>query len=90
MGDGNATRSANGGNIMTFAEISQPYLKQFGKPDNIFEINLEGKNFTQWYWYGPDVIVEFSCPEDDQDGWELSFALSLDPLKYFKKKPEEE
>jgi len=77
-------------NEMTFAEISQPYLKQFGKPDNIFEINLEGKNYTQWYWYGQDVIVEFVCPEDDEeDGWEISFALSLDPLKYHRNPPKE-
>jgi len=70
---------------MTYEEISEPYIHQFGEPDNVFEINLEGKKFKQLYWYEPDVIVEFFCPAgNSKKGWELSFALSLDPLKYYR------
>jgi hypothetical protein len=73
---------------MTYEEISEPYIVQFGEPDNVFEITLEGKHYKQLYWYKLDVIVEFFCPkENSKKGWELSFALSLDPLKYYRKPP---
>jgi hypothetical protein len=74
---------------MTYEEISESYINQFGEPDNVFEITLEGMNYKQLYWYKPDVIVEFFCPKENaKKGWELSFALSLDPLKYYRKPPE--
>jgi hypothetical protein len=74
---------------MTYEEISEPYIIQFGEPDNVFEISLEGKNYKQLFWYQPDVIVEFFCTkENSKKGWELSFALSLDPLKYYRKPPQ--
>jgi len=71
---------------MTFDEVSNPYLEQFGPPDQTFEIELENEHYVQWYYYKYDVVVEFVCPDKDpENGWEISFAFSLDPLKYYKK-----
>jgi hypothetical protein len=71
---------------MTFEEISRPYLDQFGDPDQTFDFELDKEKFIQWYWYRIDVVVEFVCPSRSlKTGWEVSFAFSLDPLKYFKK-----
>jgi len=71
---------------MTFEEISQSYLNAFGEPDQSFDLPLEDSIYKQWYYYKYDVVVEFVCPEKDpENGWEISFAFSLDPLKYYKK-----
>ena len=71
---------------MTFDEVSHPYLEILGFPDQSHEFNLENQNFIQWYYYEEDIVVEFVCSaQEDDNGWELSFAFSLDPLKYFKK-----
>ena len=72
---------------MTFEDIIQPYLDQFGEPDQTFEHLLADGLYRQWFWYKVDVIAEFFAPKDNtEDGWELSFAICLDPLGYFKKK----
>jgi hypothetical protein len=71
---------------MRFEEVTQPYLDQFGKPDQTFDIPLEDELFIQWYWYEIDVVAEFVAPNDNTDtGWELSFAISLAPLKYYQR-----
>ncbi len=68
---------------MTFDEVSHLYLKGFGPPDQTNDFELEGKDYIQWYYYKEDVIVEFVCPQENiETGWEISFALCLDPLKY--------
>jgi len=47
---------------------------------------LDNKCYIQWYWYDIDVVVEFICPQrNKKNGWEISYAMSLDPLKYFRK-----
>ena len=71
---------------MTFDEITYLYLEKFGFPDQTHEFELETENYIQWYWYKHDVVVEFVCPrEDTENGWEISYAFSLDPLRYLKK-----
>ena len=48
---------------------------------------MENKKYIQWYYYKLDVVAEFVCPQENTEtGWELSYAMSLDPLKYYKKK----
>jgi hypothetical protein len=70
---------------MTFSEVSQPYRDQFGNPDQTLNIPLDDELYIQWYWYKVDVVAEFVAPEDNtESGWELSFALSLAPLKYHR------
>ncbi len=70
---------------MTFEEASHPYVSVFGKPDQTHEFNLENKIYVQWYYYREDVVVEYVCSQKDKkEGWELSFAFSLDPLKLLK------
>jgi hypothetical protein len=72
---------------MTFEELTQPYIDQFGEPDQTFEFDLDKEKYVQWYWYKIDVVVEFVClMKNMKNGWEVSFAFSMDPLKYFKKK----
>jgi hypothetical protein len=71
---------------MTFKEVSQGYFNVFGKPDQTINLPLNDKMYIQWYWYIPDVVVEFVAPKNDiTDGWEISFAICLDPLKYYSK-----
>jgi hypothetical protein len=71
---------------MTFEEISGPYIDQFGDPDQTFDFELDRDKYIQWYWYKIDVVVEFACPmKKVKNGWEVSFAFSMDPLKYFRK-----
>ena len=68
---------------MTFQEVTQPYLKAFGKPDQIVDLELTINFYRQWYYYKDNVIVEFVCPKDNtKDEWEVSYAMCLDPLKY--------
>jgi hypothetical protein len=70
---------------MTFEEVSLPYVRIFGKPDQSHEFKLENEIYVQWYYYREDVVVEFVCPQNEKiKGWELSFAFSLDPLKLLK------
>ena len=77
--------------IMTFDEVTNPYLEGFGFPDQTNEIELEGKIYTQWYYYKIDVVAEFVCPQENTEtGWEISFAFSLDPLKYYTNGDEKE
>jgi len=72
---------------MTFDEISNPYLEQFGFPDQTFDLKMENHVYVQWYWYKEDVVVEFVSPENDsENGWDISFAISLDPLRYYREK----
>jgi hypothetical protein len=69
---------------MTFEEVSIPYLNAFGEPDLSFDFPLENNICKQWYWYKSDVVVEFVAPlKDRKKGWDLSFAISLDPLKHY-------
>jgi hypothetical protein len=71
---------------MTFNEASRLYLNAFGEPDQSFDFHLADKIYKQWYWYKLDVIVEFAAPKNNRKtGWNVSFALSLDPLRYHKK-----
>jgi len=75
---------------MTFNEITATYVEAFGYPDHTEYIELDGKVYHQMYWYKPDVIAEFVCPvEDTDEGWEISFALSLEPLRYHFKSQNE-
>ena len=72
---------------MTFNEISNNYLETFGTPDQANEFKLETEKYIQWFYYEPDVVVEFVCSNNNlKNGWEISYAISLDPLKYFQKK----
>jgi hypothetical protein len=71
---------------MTFEEITEQYLEQFGKPDQTFELPLVDGLYRQWFWYKVDVVAEFVAPKDDtENGWKLSFAMCLAPLNYYKK-----
>jgi len=77
--------------IMTFNEVSNPFLEQCGFPDQTLEFELENKNYVQYYYYNRDIVIEFVCPKNNNaNGWEISFALSLDPLKYYKNKEDNE
>jgi hypothetical protein len=70
---------------VTFEDIIQPYLDQFGEPDQTFEHLLADGLYRQYFWYQVDVIAEFAAPTDDTvSGWELSFAICLDPLRFIK------
>ena len=76
---------------MMFNEVSNPFLEQCGFPDQTLEFELENKNYVQYYYYNRDIVIEFVCPNNkNANGWEISFALSLDPLKYFKNKEDNE
>jgi hypothetical protein len=71
---------------MIFKELTEPYLDQFGKPDQVFDLPLEEELYIQWYWYEFDVVAEFVAPKDETEtGWELSFAISLAPMRYYDK-----
>ena len=71
---------------MTFKEITEPYLDQFGEPDQTFELPLKDGLYRQLFWYTVDVVAEFTAPKDNTEaGWALSFAISLDPLKSYQK-----
>ena len=71
----------------TFEEVSRPYLFMFGEPDETFDIHLDDNHYRQYYWYKPDVVVEFVAPKKNTyNGWKISFSFSLNPLKYYKNK----
>jgi hypothetical protein len=73
---------------MTFEEISEPYIRQFGEPDQTLDLPLNKELYKQMYWYKHDVIAEFVAPQSNtKDGWELSFALSMAPMKYHRNIP---
>ena len=70
---------------MTFNEISNQYLVKFGSPDQKNIFNLETVKYIQWFYYEPDIVVEFVCSNNNlENGWKISYAISLNPLKYYK------
>ena len=72
---------------MPFDEVSNSYLEESGSPDQINEFHIENEEFIQWFYYKVDFVVEFVCPGNNtKDGWEISYAISLDPLKYYREK----
>ena len=74
-----------------FNEVSNPFLEQCGFPDQTLEFELENKNYVQYYYYNRDIVVQFVCPQENTEtGWEISFAFSLDPLKYYTNGDEKE
>ncbi len=51
--------------IMTFNEVSNPFLEQCGFPDQTLEFELENKNYVQYYYNNRDIVVEFVCPKNN-------------------------
>jgi len=77
---------------LIFHKTNISYFTYFCTNDIVInEIELEGKIYTQWYYYKIDVVAEFVCPQENTEtGWEISFAFSLDPLKYYTNGDEKE
>lgn len=55
---------------ITFEEISQPYLDQYGQPEEIIEYKSDNYYSIDWWWWSQQFMVCFvETSYDNVYGW---------------------
>ena len=65
----------------TFAQISQPYLDQYGPPEEINEYTSSDYHSIDWWWWSKGFQVTFLWTTyDDIRGWTVDSTYSFSPI----------
>ena len=71
---------------ITFAEVSQPYLDQYGQPEEVTEYISSDYHTIDWWWWTKGFMVGFAnTPYDGIDGWAVDNTYSFSPIGYLTK-----
>jgi len=66
---------------ITFEEVSQSYLENYGTPEEETIYSSESYNSVNWWWWSQGFMVCFvSSTYDDVYGWKVDHTYSFDPF----------
>ena len=66
---------------MTFEEVSQPYLDQYGQPEDVYEYKTPDYWSIEWWWWSQGFEVTFLWTTyDDIYGWVVDSTYSSPPF----------
>ena len=65
----------------SFTEVSQPYLDQYGPPEDIEEFISGDYHSIDWWWWSQGFMVCFvDSPYDSTWGWRVDSTYSFSPI----------
>ncbi len=68
---------------ITFEEVSQPYLNQYGQPEDIYTYDSGDYHTVDWWWWSRGFMVGFAnTPYDGVDGWGVDNTYTFPPIGY--------
>ena len=66
---------------ITFGEVSQSYLNQYGEPEEVNEYKSDDYHSIDWWWWSKGFMVSFlNTTYDDVNGWTVDHTYSFDPF----------
>jgi hypothetical protein len=66
---------------VSFAEVSQPYLNQYGPPEEVNTYDSTGYHTVDWWWWSKGFEVTFiNTDYDDVNGWAVDSTYSFEPI----------
>ena len=66
---------------VSFEEISQPYLDQYGPPKKIVKFTSNDYHWTDWWWWSQGFRVTFEWTTyDNVRGWVVGSTYSFPPI----------
>jgi len=67
----------------TFEEVSQPYLDQYGPPEDVYIYKSSGGRYwcsIDWWWYSKGFQVTFLwIVYDEELGWRVASTYTFPP-----------
>ena len=67
----------------TFDEVSQPYLDQYGQPEDVYKYDSDDYHTVDWWWWSQGFMVGFAnTPYDSIDGWAVDNTYTFPPIGY--------
>jgi hypothetical protein len=65
----------------TFAEVSQPYLDQYGPAEEENKYTSADYSTVDWWWWSKGFEVTFlNTTYDDVNGWTVNSTYEFDPI----------
>ena len=65
----------------TFDEVSQPYLDQYGQPEDVYKYDSGDYHTVDWWWWSQGFMVGFAnTPYDGIDGWAVDNTYTFPPI----------
>jgi len=65
----------------TFEQVSQPYLDQYGQPEDVYEHESPNYHSIGWWWWSQGFKVNFLWTTyDDVRGWVVNSTYSFPPI----------
>jgi len=65
----------------TFAEVSKPYLDQYGAAEDVNEYTSASYHSIDWWWWTKGFEVSFlDTTYDDVNGWTVESTYSFTPI----------
>ena len=72
-------REAN--RYITFEEVSQPYLDQYGDPEEIDAFySVDWWTIDWWYWNQGLMVAFLNSNYDDTNGWTVNHIYNFSPF----------
>lgn len=69
------------GEWISFEDVSAPYLKTYGPPEETTEYDSPDYHSIDWWWWSKGFMVCFLCTTyDDIYGWTVDHTYSFDPI----------
>ena len=67
--------------FITFESVSQPYLDQYGEPEEVDKYNSEDYHTVDWWYWTQGFEVSFiDSPYDDTYGWRVDSTYEFEPI----------
>ena len=67
----------------TFEQVSQPYLDEYGTPEDIYTYDSGNYHTVSWWWWSKGLEVTFSqSPYDDVYGWTVDSVYTFPPINF--------
>jgi len=76
---------------MTFEEVTLPYRKQYGDPEDQLKFETQdGFLFVELMWFEKNIFITFFCPKNNsRNGWEVGDIVSIPSIEEQLKKLDE-
>lgn len=64
----------------TFDQISQPYLDQYGSPEDVYEYKSSDYHSIDWWWWGRGFSVTFVGSQSLSGNWWVDSTFKFPPI----------
>ena len=65
----------------SFVEVSQPYLDQYGAPEEVNKYTSDDYSTIDWWWWTQGIEVTFSNTSyDNVSGWKVDSEYTFVPI----------